>query len=166
LSLEIVVRPVVFPNIRPAPARSLPPVDDPDKGFAVIHGNGGKQIDLTSSWSSSASQNKRQETQRRVDEVRVYQKEDNGTVNKENFVDLDVVNKLWMEGAPKDFVGFNGDDRVATYPGRGFTGDDIVPKSKGGTTKETTISWYRPAKEADNIEIKKKDKILKSHYDI
>jgi hypothetical protein len=35
---ETVVRPAVFPDIRPAPARSLPPADDPEKGMCVITG--------------------------------------------------------------------------------------------------------------------------------
>ncbi len=34
--LEVVVRPVVFPNIRPAPARALAPEDNPDQGIAVL----------------------------------------------------------------------------------------------------------------------------------
>ena len=36
------------------------------------------------------------ETERRVDEVRVYQKDDDGTVNKDNFVDIEVANKIKM----------------------------------------------------------------------
>ena len=52
---EVVVRPVVFPNIRPAPAQSLPAATDPDQGFAVIHGSSGKSIDLPHSQSISSS---------------------------------------------------------------------------------------------------------------
>lgn len=147
--LEIVVRPVVFPNIRPAPTRSLPPADDPDKGFAVIRGNGAKQIDLSNSYSASASTPVQTEIKRRVDVARVYQKDDDGTVNKDNFVDTEVANKIWMKGAPgqKPGPGFNGDDVVETTPGRGFTGDDI------------RVRHYKPVEEADNIKIKKKDVI-------
>jgi hypothetical protein len=159
---EVIVRPVVIPNIRPAPARSLPPQDDPDKGFAVIHGNGANSVGLSTSYSASTSTNQRKETQRRVDEVRVYQKEDDGTVNKENFVDLDVVNKLWMKGPPRDFVGFNGDDLVPTYPGRGFTGDDLVPRSKGGKANEVTIDSFTPVHGNPNIEIRRPNVIKKA----
>jgi len=162
MGFEVVVRPAVLPNIRPAPAQSLPPLDDPDKGFAVIRGNGAKQIDLSSSWSSSTSMNKRKETERRVDEARVYQQNDDGTVNKDNFVDIEVANRIKMKGSPKDFVGFNGDDRVPTYPGRGFTGDDIVPRSKGGKADEVTVEYYRPIQEKLNIEVKKKNVIKRS----
>ena len=157
--LEVVVRPVVFPNIRPAPARSLPPADDPDKGFAMIRGNGAKQIDLTNSYSNSTSTSTQKEIKRRVDVARVYQKKDDGTVNKENFVDIEVANKIWMKGPPQDFVGFNGDDLVPTYPGRGFTGDDIVPKSKGGKANEVKVDSFTPVHGNPNIEIMKRNLI-------
>jgi hypothetical protein len=91
---ETVVRPAVFPSIRPAPARSLPPKGDPSKGFCVIKGSSGKTVDLPSSWSASTSKSRATETERRVDEVRVYQVEDDGTVNKKNFVDVDVANRI------------------------------------------------------------------------
>jgi len=165
MGFEVVVRPAVLPNIRPAPAQSLPPQDDPDKGFAVIRGNGGKQIDLSSSWSASTSQNKQAESKRRVDEARVYQKDDDGTVNRKNFIDIEVANKIWMKGPKKNFTGFNGDDLVPTVPGRGFTGDDLVPRSKGGKADEVTTYSYRRIKEQSNIEIKKKDVIKKSGED-
>ena len=159
MGFEIVVRPAVVPNLRPAPAQSLPPQDDPDKGFAVIRGNGAKEIGLSNSYSSSSSTSNRQETKRRFDEVRVFQKEDNGTINRENFVDLEVTNKLWMKGPPDDFVGFNGDDRVPTYPGRGFTGDDIVPRSKGGKANEANVDSFTHVETNPNIEIMKKNMI-------
>ena len=159
---EVVVRPVVFPNIRPAPARSLPPQDDPDKGFAVIHGNGANQVGLSTSFSASTSTNKRKETQRRVDDVRVYQQEDDGTVNKENFVDIQVPNKIWMKGPPEQSPGFNGDEAEPDAPGRGFTADDLVPKSKDGQTNEVMIHYYRPVQEAKNIEVKRKNIIVRN----
>src|SRR5262245_10366707 len=97
---EIVVRPAVFPDIRPAPAQPVPPADDPDQGFCVIHGNGGHQFTTSSSYSSSSSSSQRGEIQRREDEARVYQKEKSGKVNKDNFVDIRVANKIWMKGPP------------------------------------------------------------------
>lgn len=147
--LELVVRPVVFPNIRPAPPRSLPAVSSPDKGFAVIHGMGAKSMSVSNSFSSSTSTNRKKETQRRVDEARVYQKTDDGTVDKYNYVDIEVANKVWMKGAPANFRGFTGDDLVPTYPGRGWTGDDIE------------VRTYERVKEKDNIEIKKRDVMRK-----
>lgn len=159
---EVVVRPVVIPNIRPAPARSLPPQDDPDKGFAVIRGNGANQVSLSYSFSASISTNKHKEIQRRVDKARVSQKNDDGTVNKKNYVDVEVANKIWMKGPPGAKPGFNGDDVVPTVPGRGFTGDDVVPKSKGGDTNEIRINYHKPIEAADNIEIKQKDVIRRN----
>ena len=161
MGFEVVVRPVVLPNIRPAPAQSLPPQDDPDKGFAVIRGNGAKEIGLSNSYSSSTSQSKRRETQRRVDEVRVYQQEDDGTVDRNNFIDTEVANKIWMKGPAEASPGFNGDDVTSTVPGRGFTGDDVVPKSKGGKADEVMINYYSPAQEKKNIEVKKRNVIKK-----
>src|SRR4051794_2922653 len=124
---EVIVRPVVFPDIRPAPAQSLPPADDPDKGFATIRGNGAKEISLSNSYSASTSTSQRKEIKRQVDEARIYQKNDDGTVNKANFVDIEVANKLWMAGPTEQTpgtTGFNGDDLVKSIPGKGFTGDD------------------------------------------
>jgi hypothetical protein len=94
---EVVVRPVVFPNIRPAPAQSSAPVSDPNQGLAVIHGASGQHIDLPFNWTASASSSKPRETSRRVDEARVYQMDDDGNVNKDTFVDIDVANRIWMD---------------------------------------------------------------------
>jgi hypothetical protein len=145
---ETIVRPVVFPNIRPQPARSLPPADDPEKGFAIIKGNPASQVDLTYSYSMSANSNKMKEIDRTVDVARVYQEEDDGAVNTDNYVDIEVAKKITLRGAkrPAGFKGFNGDDLVPTYPGRGFTGDDINSRI------------YRELKEQPNVEIRERDK--------
>ena len=102
---EVVVRPVVFPNIRPAPARSLPPVDDPTKGFAVIKGNGAKSMTTSYSFSMSMSRSRSVETERRVDEARVYQMEDDGTVNRDNFVDIQAANRIKKRGGKGPAAG-------------------------------------------------------------
>jgi len=95
--LEYVVRPVVFPDIRPTPSQSVPQKDNPNQGKATISGSSGKTIDLPYSYSISASQSRQSEIQRRVDVARVYQvTDDQGTVNKDNFVDISVANKIWM----------------------------------------------------------------------
>jgi hypothetical protein len=93
---ETVVRPVVFPDIRPAPAQPLPPQDNPNQGLCTITGSSGKTIDLPYSYSISSSESRPTETRRRVDVARVYQMNDDGTVNKDNFVDINVANKIWM----------------------------------------------------------------------
>src|SRR5262245_21579509 len=119
---EIVVRPDVFPDIRPAPAQPVPPADDPEQGFATINGNGAKTDGLTQSYNSSISSSQRTETQRREDEARVYQKKKDGSVNKNNFVDIRVANKIWMNGPPSQ--------QTKNRPSFGFgqgpmTGDDL-----------------------------------------
>jgi hypothetical protein len=98
MGFETVVRPVVFPDIRPAPAQPQPPATtDPKSGIATIHGANGKFLDLAYSWSINSSQSNPSETRRRVDVARVYQKGDDGNVNKDNFVDIEVANRVWMD---------------------------------------------------------------------
>ena len=89
--LEVVVRPVVFPDIRPRPTQPLPPKDDPDKGFAVIRGNGGSQVNCPQSYSASTTSSQHSEVQRRVDKARVHQENEDGSVNKQNFVDMNAM---------------------------------------------------------------------------
>jgi hypothetical protein len=146
--LEVVVRPVVFPDIRPAPARSLPPQDDPEKGFAVIKGNGAKSLTLTDSFSLSMSKSAPVETQRREDEVRTYQMDDDGTVNKDNFIDTRVANKIWTK------------DGGADVPEGGFFIPGGAKGAKGNSFEIAT--YYQRQKEKDNIEIRNTDIIRKS----
>lgn len=92
---EIVVRPAVNPDIRPGEARKLPPAtSDPNSGFATIRGNPAKMVTLSMSRSISFTRSSGVEYQRRVDTARVYQMEDDGTVNRDNFVDIDVANRI------------------------------------------------------------------------
>jgi len=146
---EIIVRPVVFPNIRPTPARSLPPPDDPEKGFATIKGNGAKLVSLTTSFSKNMSKSRSVETKRRVDVARVYQKKKDGTINKENFVDVEVANKIWKKEGKKPAGG-------------GYIPGTDMPPSSGDVTEERSIAFYKRVEKADNIEIKKKDEIKKN----
>ena len=132
-TFETLVRPVVFPNIRPQRAQSLAPEDDPTKGIAVIKGASGRVIDLPSSWSQQTTRERHVEIQRRVDEVRVSQMDDNGNVNEENFVDLFITNKAWFKKGGKTITG---------------GADDIV--------------YYKRAAETDNIKIRDTDKIIKN----
>jgi hypothetical protein len=136
---EIIVRPVVFPDIRPAPARSLPAEDDPESGICKITGASGQVIDLPFSWSVSRSKSRSQEVERTVDKQRVYQKEEDGTVNKDNFVDVDAVKKMKMD------VG------------------DSPQKNKNYYPRNANIVWkFAPPEEGDNIETLEKDVVKKN----
>jgi hypothetical protein len=99
MSLEIVVRPVVLPNIRPSVARRIAPPDDPTKGLASLGGGGaGTFIGVSESYSHSISkQEPHKETKRQVDTDRVYQMDENGNINKSNFVDIERITKLLSE---------------------------------------------------------------------
>lgn len=94
---EIIVRPVVFPAIRPPPARSLAPEDDPDAGICTMAGGAGRLIDLTINESSSWSRSLIVERQREVTPMRIKQKEPDGTINEDNYVDVDRPVKMWGE---------------------------------------------------------------------
>jgi len=98
--LEVVVRPVIFPNIRPTARQSLPPQDDPTKGFAVIRGNPASSGQISESQSGSASTSSPKEEERTVDKVRVFQKDDTGEVNRDNYVDLEVPTNIKMNVGP------------------------------------------------------------------
>lgn len=91
--LEVVVRPVVLPNIRPLPTPVLAP-DDPTSGLATISSSSGSLIDLNQSESHSWSISKQVETKRAFDVERVYQVEDNGNINRKNFVDVERLKKI------------------------------------------------------------------------
>jgi hypothetical protein len=153
---EVVVRPVVFPNIRPAPTRSLPPEDDPTKGFCVIKGSSGKVIDLPFSWSVSTSKTRPVETERRVDEVRSYQMEDDGTVNRKNFVDVEAANKITMR-----------------EPGDPIPDLDPLPPLLPGTPQQRPSgfgeikkpSFYSRVQESGNVEILRRD-VIKTNPDV
>jgi hypothetical protein len=144
---ETIVRPVVFPNIRPTPKQSVRPQeaasDDPEKGMCVIRGTSGKIVQLPYSFSSHMSKSQPVETERRFDEVRVFQQENDGTVNKENFVDIEVPNKITMRTGSDA-----GDDSSGSHPGKG---------------DETKIHyWYARPIEKENIEIRKRDETRKN----
>jgi hypothetical protein len=96
--LEVVVRPVVFPSIRPAPARVLAPAQNPDQGIATINGSGNTSVSTSWSWNTSVSRENRQiESRRVVDVDRIYQMDDTGKINKQNFVDVERTKKQRVE---------------------------------------------------------------------
>jgi hypothetical protein len=94
---EVIVRPVVFPNIRPAPPRVLAPEDDPTQGIFVLSGGGGGLIDLPRNWSVSVSKQFHYESRRVVDKERVKQVNDDGTISQDNFIDVDRMKKVRLE---------------------------------------------------------------------
>jgi hypothetical protein len=150
---EVVVRPVVFPDIRPQPARSLPPADDPEQGFCTIHGNPASIGNASFSYSINTSKSKSVETERRVDTARVYQKDDDGKVNRDNFIDLDVPNKIKSRGGKQPAANSNlKPDGKPNYGGQMTHGDLLV-------------NYYKRIKEADNIEILERDIIKKNTED-
>jgi hypothetical protein len=101
--LEVVVRPVVFPNIRPQAPRVLPALDDPTKGICTIGGGSGNVIDLPHSWSVSLSHSEPvKEQKRQVDKERHYQVDENGNVKKKNFIDVNRLKKVQLAGAVRD----------------------------------------------------------------
>jgi hypothetical protein len=108
MGLEVVVRPVVFPNIRPAPARVLPLPADPTQGQVVINGSSTKTISESYTFSVSVSrQNPKREEVRQYDTVRVYQKTGgdggstragSGGINRSNYIDVEVLKKVRLTG--------------------------------------------------------------------
>jgi hypothetical protein len=150
---EVVVRPAVFPNIRPAPARSLPPADDPTKGFCEITGGGSFPVQLSFSQTVSTSKSKPVEMERRSDEVRIYQENDDGTVNRDNYVDMKVANRIKMKRQEGDPVPPSAGDT-------GGVGGGPLPRPKRVDIDE--VSYYQRLKESNNVEIRKTDIIDKS----
>lgn len=144
---EVVVRPVVLPNIRPRPAQTLPPEDDPKKGFCTIRGNPATEVNLTTSWSSSTSKSHHVEAERRFDEVRVYQENDDGTVNRDNFVDVEVANRITMNYGKMPVLNATQIERV---------------KKEAEADRIRDQYYYEQAVERKNNEIRKRDQIRKN----
>jgi len=147
---EVIVRPAIFPDIRPRARQSLPPQDDPEKGFCTIKGQPAQAIDLPLSWSASSSTSRPAETERRVDDVRVYQQDDDGMVNRDNFVDLQVANRIKMD------EGGGGGGGGGEQPG-------ALPE---GTESAQQTFFYRPAQAQANIEIKRHNHVLPSGKEV
>jgi hypothetical protein len=150
---ETIVRPMVFPNIRPAPTRSLPPADDPNQGKCIIGGGGGGIISTSESGSASGSLHGGKEVERRVDVARIYQKNKDGTINKDNFIDVEVPNRIKMDspidpGTGSEFGGAGGG-----------AGNPDALKGSGGGGKARNVYDYAPVQEKDNIEVMQKNVI-------
>ena len=94
MGFETVVRPVVFPNIRPAPARALRIEDAPDKGLAVITGGSNSVIDLPYSEQHSWSRSRSVEVKRKFDKARVYYTNPDGTFDKSQYWEFEVLRSI------------------------------------------------------------------------
>jgi len=94
MGFETVVRPVVFPNIRPAAARALRIEDAPDKGIAVITGGSNSVVDLPYSYSGSWSKSRMVEVKRKYDKARVYYTRPDGTVDKSKYWEFEVLRSI------------------------------------------------------------------------
>jgi hypothetical protein len=107
---ETIVRPMILPNIRPAPARSVAPADDPEQGKCVIAGHDTGTITSSYSINTSVQKASATETKRQFDEVRISEKDDKDPGEgggggggkpkpKKSFVDVENVTKLWLTGS-------------------------------------------------------------------
>lgn len=110
--LEVVVRPVVFPNIRPPPSRSLPPEDDPEQGFATIGGGGGSLITLTHSFTASVSKSGGTEISRTFDVARITPSPDaanpdararSAAGDDDVYIDVEVLTQIKMKDKTATF---------------------------------------------------------------
>lgn len=92
--LEVVVRPVVFPNIRPAAARALAIEDAPDKGIATISGGGGGIIDLPYSYSGSWSRSRMVEVKRHFTTAKIFATRPDGTIDYSQWWEVEVLTAI------------------------------------------------------------------------
>ena len=93
MGFETIVRPAVFPNIRPAPARLSLPGDAPDKGVATLGGSGGGVIDLP--WSESFSMSRgHHETKRTFEKVRMPYTNPDGTLDWSHYIEFEIATKF------------------------------------------------------------------------
>ena len=112
---EIIVRPVILPDIRPSQPRILPQQDDPSQGIATLSGSGGGLIDLSQSESHSWSRSIQKEKKRKFAKERIYKKnKDTGTVDKSTYVDVERLK--WLQ--TQDGAGVSSSVRYADPPER------------------------------------------------
>lgn len=132
---EVIVRPAVFPNIRPNPARVLPPEDDPTKGMVVMAGGGASSTALTYSYSISVQkQPTKVEEKRQVDKEKVKQVDKNGNINEKNFVEIERLKKVKFKE--------DEDDENVDQATRFKYADP--PERKNVETKESNVTRENP----------------------
>src|SRR5580765_1250140 len=92
MGFEVVVRPAVFPNIRPQRPGLSMPGDAPDKGFATISGGGASLISLP--WSESVSMSKgHHEEKRTYHKVRVPYTNPDGSLDWTRYHEYEVMER-------------------------------------------------------------------------
>ncbi len=94
MGFEVVVRPAVFPNIRPQPTRSVPIADAPDKGLAVISGGSNSIVDLPHSEQHSWSKSRMVEVKRTFDKARIYYTRPDGTLDFSQYWEFEVLRSV------------------------------------------------------------------------
>lgn len=106
---EVIVRPVILPNIRPALPRILPPVPDPSKGLFVLNGGDGNFLGISTTFSVSFSQQQpHKEAVRQYDTERVYKKNDQqqadsarnkdaSDIDKDTYVDVERLRRVRLD---------------------------------------------------------------------
>lgn len=152
MALEVVVRPVVFPNIRPQAPRSLPPASDPHAGICEIKGTSSFIVNFSTSASFSVTYGKNKEVKRRVDVARVYQQSDDGTVNKDNFVDVEVANKIWKRGGAAPGIPTPEKKSQA----------EIDQRARDARAYEAWVEYFKKVEEGKNIEIRKRNLVIEN----
>jgi hypothetical protein len=101
MGLEVVVRPVVFPNIRPTTPRVLlPSADSPEQGLCVLSGGGGKFVDTSYSFSANISKSApKKEKKRQVDKLRIFHIDpQTGDVIEDQYIDVEQTKKIRLDG--------------------------------------------------------------------
>jgi hypothetical protein len=147
---ENIVRPVVFPNIRPPARVKSAELEGEDEAPHVIRGGSGGMTDLPSSWSMNTSRSKRRELKRRVDEVRVLKMDEDGNVDEDVWIDLHVTNKIWYR-EPGRSGGIN------SASGAGIPGN--------GSGEFDSQVFLQRKKEKKNVRIRKRDLIIRPEDD-
>jgi homoaconitase/3-isopropylmalate dehydratase large subunit len=103
---EVIVRPEILPDIRPARQPRMPaPTAAADQNMAVLSGGSAQMIDLTTSTSYSSSKTKQVEKKRKFNKERIYHKDDDGTIDKSQYIDVERIKKIeYMSGDPSQTV--------------------------------------------------------------
>lgn len=123
---ETIVRPMILPNIRPAPAQAVTH-DDPEKGKVVIAGQGTSTITGSFNYSASIQKSSATESKRQFDEVRISPKAGGAGARQARassdsssnvpYIDVEVITKLWFEGSDgkkftRNYVPIEEDENV------------------------------------------------------
>jgi len=92
---EVLVRPNVYPRIRPIPNPAPPPLDPEDR-LVVLDSSSVTIIELNFTYSYSMSRTKIEETSRKFDVARISNVDDSS-----QFVDVEVITALKLRDADR-----------------------------------------------------------------